>query len=124
MPEMPAKTVPPNKNTFCVTLMFLVNAPLSRHSSGSSAGSKDLLGRALDDTSRDGQVGVVLEVQVNLTRGLATLIDTPERVVSIGLEYEEIAEGNLTKQSETGPCGNRQRQRHPECWCGTCQPGS
>jgi hypothetical protein len=39
---------------------------------------ENLLGRMLDNTARDRQVGAMLEVQVNLARSLATLVDTPE----------------------------------------------
>lgn len=38
---------------------------------------ENLLGSASDDTTSHRQIGAVLQVQINLTSSLATLVDTP-----------------------------------------------
>jgi hypothetical protein len=45
--------------------------------------AEDLLSGTLDDTTSDGQVGVLLEVKIDLASSLATFVDTPEIIVSI-----------------------------------------
>lgn len=45
---------------------------------------EDLLRGVLGDTAGNWQVGVLLEVQINLTGSLATFVDTPDETVSIG----------------------------------------
>lgn len=43
---------------------------------------EDLRRSVLGDTTGDWQVGVLLEVKINLTSGLATFVDTPDETIS------------------------------------------
>lgn len=48
--------------------------------------TENLLRSTFGDTTSDGQVGVLLKVQINLASSLATFVDTPEVFVSIFLQ--------------------------------------
>lgn len=49
---------------------------------------EDLLSGVLGDTAGDRQVGVLLEVKINLTSSLATFVDTPDETVSFWFTLE------------------------------------
>jgi hypothetical protein len=55
---------------------------LDSHIVEALSGCEDLLGCPLDDTAGDGEVGAVLEVQIDLASGLTTLVDAPDESVS------------------------------------------
>lgn len=63
----------------------------SSHLLGELGGRKHLLGGVLDNTARDGQVGALLEVKIDLARALATLVDTPvEKIVLAYLSKNDV----------------------------------
>lgn len=50
--------------------------------------AENLLRSALDDTTSNGQASALLQVQIDLAGRLATLVDTPEVMLVVGLVME------------------------------------
>lgn len=79
-PPRPFYLPAPKRSSVCATEHCLSSNRCDRRRSRRSTAvnsSKHLLGSAPDDAARNRQVGALLEVKIDLTRRLATLVDTP-----------------------------------------------